>query len=103
MIKETACNIKSAVPHDDGSFVCRWGGDEFLMVLKNVDHIDHVESKLKKAFAATNTAGIFPFIYSVSYGYAVHQSKMNLSTSEIRQLADSRMYINKKKNKAERL
>ena len=103
LIKETARNIKSAVPHDDGSFVCRWGGDEFLMVLKNVDHIDHVESKLKKAFAATNTAGIFPFFYSVSYGYAVHQSKMNLSTSEIRQLADSRMYINKKKNKAERL
>jgi diguanylate cyclase (GGDEF)-like protein len=101
LIKTAADTIQKVVP-EDGSFACRWGGDEFLIVLTNPVNIVKTEQNLENEINQVNEKKIVPFPFSISYGHAIHYSNATMSFADIRGLADQRMYVMKQKKHAER-
>jgi diguanylate cyclase (GGDEF)-like protein len=102
LIRTAAMNIAKALPGERG-FACRWGGDEFLMVLSDPNEIEIAEENLAKEIQEVNDKKVFDFPYSISYGHAIHYSNSSKGFAELRALADRRMYEMKKKTHAERL
>jgi diguanylate cyclase (GGDEF)-like protein len=102
LIKTAADSIQKAVP-EDGSFACRWGGDEFLIVLTNPVNIVKTEQNLEKEIKQVNDKKIFPFLFSISYGHAIHYANASMGFADLRGLADQRMYEMKQKKHAARI
>lgn len=102
LIRTAAMNIAKAVPVERG-FACRWGGDEFLMVLSDPNEIEKAEENLAKEIQEVNDKMVFNFPYSISYGHAIHYSNSSKGFAELRALADRRMYEMKKKTHAQRM
>jgi len=99
LIQTTGSIIRSVVP-ENGGFVCRWGGDEFLLLISDIHKVLEVSEQLNLVFQETREADIFPFCYSVSFGVATHKAGESSSSSDVRSLADQRMYNNKRQKKA---
>lgn len=101
LIQTTGSIIQSVIP-ENGGFVCRWGGDEFLLFISDIHKVPEVSKQLNLVFQETREAEIFPFHYSVSFGVATHKAGDSSSSSDVRSLADQRMYNNKRQKKAVR-
>ncbi|BDU51714.1 diguanylate cyclase [Haliovirga abyssi] len=102
LIKITADILKESSRESD--IVCRLGGDEFLVILVNCDLVDSekfwnrvLENKERK-----NRSGKFDFKVSLSYGIASLDENREMSAYKIIEIADNRMYEDKKLKKAER-
>ena len=54
VLLETAKQLKSAIRAND--FICRWGGEEFLIVVRDckIDHLKLLAEKIRLAIEATN-------------------------------------------------
>lgn len=102
LIKYIIQDIKSAMRESD--ILSRLGGDEFLLIfpdcrLKEVKSIwERVEESLKER----NSKDDIEYNISASYGFAETDSENALSSDEIIQIADKRMYDHKRRTKAER-
>jgi diguanylate cyclase (GGDEF)-like protein len=89
--------------------VCRLGGDEFMVLLKERDAIgrdmDQVLEDLRTKLADSSTKtedGIIKYNRSVSFGIVNVAEDNTQNASEILALADDRMYQYKKAHKKER-
>jgi len=77
----------------DGGFACRYGGDEFVVVypyanINNLnDYIENVNDDLKDNNVHT------------SFGFCITDANSQMTLSEYVSLADSHMYVEKKKHK----
>ncbi len=83
-------------------FLCRWGGDEFLVLLRDARSEEAVEDRAREivqAFAAARLEGYDDLRVSCSIGYVIATS----STSDIDSIfkaADQALYMAKEKGKA---
>ncbi len=82
----------------DTDFIARWGGDEFFVILTNIDE-SNTKKVIKKikTYLRDNLFGINRLPVEVAIGYAV--AKSDLSSQDLINYADKRMYIDKEKCK----
>ena len=78
------------------SVICRWGGDEFAVMLVNTDRAatEHCIAEIHTAVAAYNAANTMPTLYFAA-GYALSSEFPGLSRRELLEKADARMYQDK--------
>ncbi len=95
-IKSIASCIRANVRTADYAF--RYGGDEFLLILPNIDEANphQVCSRIE---AATRGVQGYAFPITVSMGYALRSESAN--TTAVLELADQRMYMAKKGQSAQ--
>ena len=94
MIFQLSCILRNTLPR--ASVICRWGGDEFAVLLSDVDR-----PKLDRHIAELITAGKkyntdhpeLPLHFSL--GAALSTEHPDLSRSELFRLADEEMYHSK--------
>lgn len=108
VLVETANALRDAFRDDD--FVCRWGGDEFVVILKGeVEHIievltDRVREKLRKidpAALSGEPAGERQFPIGASIGIAAFPVN-GMTVDDLVNYADEQMYKEKMSRKKSR-
>lgn len=79
-----------------GEFICRWGGDEFVAVVRNADRkkLEHYNLAVHTAVDEYNSSGGVPEIH-FAVGYALSAEFPGISKSELLAKADRRMYLDK--------
>ncbi|MGM9550823.1 MAG: GGDEF domain-containing protein [Clostridia bacterium] len=79
-----------------GEFVCRWGGDEFTVVVRNADRekMERYDNAVHKAVEYYNNSDEDPKIY-FACGYALSSEFPDIPKSELLTRADERMYMDK--------
>ncbi|KIL51438.1 hypothetical protein KP77_09500 [Jeotgalibacillus alimentarius] len=90
LIKKAADQLKSCV--DEPAIAARIGGDEFVVLLQNID-ADHLEEQMKRVRACCKEAGIYLSIGAAYTPSSKGQMKDLFST------ADKNMYKDKELNK----
>lgn len=94
MIIKTIEIVKSCTRQSD--VLCRWGGDEFVMILRGDEQqIDFVMKKILSEMERFNDTGEQPFTLGFSYGLAEISSNIGSTAEEIVSFADKRMYRHK--------
>lgn len=101
LIKVTAKLLLNAVKGLD-AFAGRWGGDEFIIIVEDVNQVSLITRRIEAGEKAINAGGFLPFTFSVSYGTALHIAGENEKVSDVRMLADQRMYESKRARKVAR-
>ena len=86
--------LRSVIPSTDT--ICRWGGDEFAVMLTDVDKtaVEKYLSEIKDAVDAYNDLGRYPML-SYAAGTACSSDFPQLRRWELLKKADEQMYINK--------
>ena len=84
--------------------VCRLGGDEFMLLLPNMDDAGAIELMAGVCYAIEHDEYLRDkdYTYSVSLGIVALDEHNNMISSEVLSLADERMYGNKLERKKER-
>ena len=82
MIFRFASILKKVLPHE--CLICRWGGDEFAVMLNNVTH-EHINRYLKEIEAQI----------SYATGYAISSDYKEITSDELFRKADENMYLMK--------
>ena len=93
VLKNVGAIVSGTVRHSD--MVCRWGGEEFILIAPNTNHAQMVAlaEKIRHAVEATN-AGRSPQV-SISVGVAVaepDQGDINLDATTLIARADAALY-----------
>ena len=86
------------------SIVCRFGGDEFMLLAADIDY-DTAHEKMQEiydGFKKDKHLHDKEFVYSISYGIVAIGSDNNMLPSEILIIADENMYSNKRMRKKAR-
>ena len=97
-----ASNILKAF--SENCVACRLGGDEFMLLVPNIGH-DEAHAIMKGIFESfTNHPYLVDkeFSYSMSYGIVAVDIDNELPASAILEMADERMYENKRMKKMQR-
>lgn len=83
---------------DSCEFLCRWGGDEFTVLVRNADRekLERYDHAVRAAVDAYNSSGEKPEIY-FACGYALSTDFPGISINELLTKADERMYDDKQK------
>lgn len=94
LIYNFATVLKKTLPSD--SLICRWGGDEFAVMLNEASHeyVSHVLATLQIAVDRHNQTEEFAKI-SYATGYAISSDHKNLNAEDLFKKADENMYIMK--------
>lgn len=102
MILNFANILRNEIP--EKQFVGRYGGDEFVSVLQNVneDDVKMIISNIQRAVDSFNHQGIKPFI-SFAVGYELSTSFEHSTLKVLLNKADYKMYINKNDVKAKQI
>lgn len=102
VLRQVADQMKK-VFGDSRSFLARYGGDEFVIVLRDEteEQLEARITKLKDGVAMMSWAGGRPWEISLSVGYASWEEEKIADTKTLVETADGRMYEekNKKKNR----
>jgi diguanylate cyclase (GGDEF)-like protein len=96
ILKETAVRLKTAVRSDDSVF--RIGGDEFIVLIKNIKTVDEVEGIAAKILKAIESPVVIQgqqTKISISFGVAISPDDSENSI-EIVKFSDIAMYAAKK-------
>lgn len=95
MIFDFANILRNTLP--PGSVICRWGGDEFAVMLmdSSPEAMEQYAGQLKQAAQRHNDSGNPPFIYFAA-GWALASEFPELSREELLNRADERMYQEKR-------
>ena len=86
----------------DKDVVCRFGGDEFIIILrgKNFSNREELIKKFKdEADKAEKIDGIDKGYVSFSFGEATYKPDGDIRIDEVLEIADMRMYNDKKRYK----
>ncbi len=92
---------KAAAAFSESAFICRYGGDEFVLIVHAADEealkplFDIIRSGIEYECKAQGT----PYILSVSMGSAEFRSEAD-SIQECMRRADIKLYEDKKRSKA---
>ncbi len=99
---ETVANIVR--DYFDTDIVCRYGGDEILVLGKNPHEENIARNMVQCCNAVSEISRQYKKDYetSISYGIAIKQKNETLTASELINIADSRMYAHKKARKKQR-
>lgn len=91
LLSATAKILRKACRKSD--IICRWGGDEFAILLPNSDEIiaERVYEKIKRD---CSTEQVGPILLNMALGYAI-RTDMGDETSLLVKTAEERMYRNK--------
>jgi len=84
--------------------VCRVGGDEFMLLVPDIDdkHAHARMDEIQDAIQNDEYLHDKDYYYSVSYGIVALDESSDMSSSEILSIADERMYEHKRARKKER-
>ena len=79
-------------------FLCRWGGDEFVVVVRNanLEKMENYDKAIHAAVEHYNKSGAKPEIY-FACGYALSTEFADISRDELLTKADKRMYSDKQR------
>ena len=102
LIKFIVQDIKSAMRESD--ILSRLGGDEFLLIFPGcrLKEVKSIWKRVEESLKERNSKVDIGYDISASYGFAETDSENALSSDEIIQIADKRMYDDKRRTKAER-
>jgi diguanylate cyclase (GGDEF)-like protein/PAS domain S-box-containing protein len=92
MLKELAERFKQVLRNND--VLCRWGGDEFIAVIKSSELI-HIEAVAKRLIAAASQPMTFQDVIlqvGASIGIVIYQGHVRLAPEELIRRADKLMY-----------
>jgi len=95
----SVANTAKIMPED--TVISRIGGDEFMLLVPNIT-TEKAEDYVRKYLDALSDDEYLTdkdYTYRTSYGIVAVDEKNNLTSGEILDLADSRMYENKQKQK----
>lgn len=94
-LKYTAQILKKTFRKND--FIARYGGDEFVVVMKIKDRLDMnmAVKRLKENVAQFNTQKMVPYAIGLSIGYDYYADKSEMSFREFLKHIDKLMYIDK--------
>lgn len=86
--------LRNTIPPSET--ICRWGGDEFTVLVTDASHekMAYYLKKIHDAADAYNESGRTPELYFAA-GYALSEEFPDLTPSELLQKADERMYLDK--------
>lgn len=99
MIQKTVNIIQSSTRKSD--VLCRWGGDEFIMILRgDKEQAEFVMKKIQSKMREYNETREEPFDLSFSYGIAEINPESEQTIDDIVSIADKKMYKNKMNNRA---
>ena len=100
MIAAFAKILKASFPSN--SVICRWGGDEFVIMTehKYAETNEKYIQKLQSSISDYN-ANSQEFTLSYGVGYCISTEYPDLDCNELLKIADKRMYANKIQTKAE--
>lgn len=95
MIKITADKIKAHIRGSD--YLCRIGGDEFLIILPNCTQQEGEEliQKIKMALSLHDEQNAKAYKTDFSYGFAQYDGRDIVNVDKLIEEADSNMYKNK--------
>lgn len=95
----TAVECMEKVVRKDQDYIFRYGGDEFLLLFKEItpEIVDTRMKKVQKQMQGLSYTSELPFSLSISYGIASRSESKNLKETVI--LADERMYEQKQKKR----
>ena len=96
MIYNFAKILNNTIPA--ANTICRWGGDEFTVMLTNANReiAEMYIEKIRSAVDAYNASGEKPAL-SYAVGYALSTDFPGLSRKELLEKADTDMYVNKQR------
>jgi len=85
-------------------YICRMGGDEFLLVFEWADYEDmlNVIFRINNNLRYLNDYRTFPFPISYSYGIVSYDKKLHRDAVSLIKAADEKMYALKKSKKTSR-
>lgn len=94
-----AAAILRRTANEPSTFLARYGGDEFVVVLRDVSqtHCQALIQQIKDGFVAFNQQNVQQFRLSVSIGYAFSAQKSEVNFRELLKQADEKMYRDKAK------
>lgn len=92
LLVDTAAVLRSVLRRSD--LICRWGGDEFAMVLPGVDEAGALEivARIRSALAEVEPN---PIPLSIALGVATRTADSGLAVTDLVHLAEEQMYRNK--------
>lgn len=96
MIIKAVSIIQTCIRKSD--FLCRWGGDEFLMIIRASEEESHpIMQKIRDRMDEYNESGRSLFQLKFSYGIVELNAQTQDSIDSLISEADQRMYLNKQK------
>ena len=99
LLRQVAARLSACVRFCDT--VCRYGGDEFVVMLPQIDATEDAEvvsEKIRARLAAPYVLGSEPILATVSIGAAVYYADAQTS-GELIDRADAAMYVEKTRHK----
>jgi len=101
LIKDLCSLIKSRLRELD--MFCRFGGDEFLIIFKDLDLINarYALEKITETIEDHNHKGYKPYTISISYGFSEYSQDECNTIDDLIEQADNAMYEHKRKMKNE--
>ena len=86
------------------SVACRLGGDEFMLLVPDIDKVDATDllDKYQQTLQSKDCLFAKDFVYGASFGVMVVDENNSLTSSQILHAVDEKMYINKRARKAQR-
>ncbi len=96
MLRKVAATLTSNVR--DGDSVCRYGGDEFLLILQRTtkEEVDHITQRICQRiseFPMKTKSGQIPV--SISTGIALRTPGRRITSENLLELADQALYRTK--------
>lgn len=94
LLERVAETISNNIREADGDMACRWGGDEFVVLLRNPESPHVAASRIRCA--------VINSVHNMGAGLSVGVSVFpedGSTSAELIRVADSRMYANKDTNK----
>ena len=98
MITKTVEIIRSCIRRSD--VVCRWGGDEFLLIIRATpQQAERIMDKIQEQLTAYNETGKRPYQIAFSYGVVELTNAEGETVDTLVAKADKKMYLHKMSKK----